>query len=107
MENYKLIKQFATNTYALFNMREDPMEHNNVIDSAPNAVELIEIMDSVLQTNASMYSGLEAKKTTLDDKPPNGSKSSAIYASARDLVQCSRVLLAVSRSSLTLFFGSV
>ena len=68
MENYKLIKQFATNTYALFTLREDPMEHNNVIDSAPNAVELIEKMDSLIQANASVYDGIETKQTTLDDE---------------------------------------
>ena len=35
-----------------------------MIDSAPNAVELIEKMDSLLQANASVYDGIEAKETT-------------------------------------------
>jgi arylsulfatase A-like enzyme len=68
MENYKLIKQLETNDHLLFNMREDPMERENVIDSAPNALELIEKMDSVLQANASMYEGIEVKETTLDEE---------------------------------------
>jgi arylsulfatase A-like enzyme len=68
MGNYKLIKQSKTNTHLLFDMREDPMERENVIDSAPNAAELIEKMESVIQANASMYDEVEVEKTTLDEK---------------------------------------
>ncbi len=68
MEDYKLIKQLATNDHALFNMRVDPMERENVIDSAPSALELIDKMNSVLQANAAMYEGIEVKETTLDEE---------------------------------------
>ena len=69
MGNYKLIKQLAkTNVHLLFDMRKDPMERVNLIDSAPNAIELIEKMDSLIQANASMYDGIETKKTTLDEE---------------------------------------
>jgi arylsulfatase A-like enzyme len=68
MGNYKLIKQLKTNAYSLFNMSEDPTEHENVIDSAPNGAVLIEKMDSLLQMYASMYDGIEAKKITLDEE---------------------------------------
>ena len=44
------------------------MELVNVIDSAPNALELIEKMDSLIQANASVYDEIEAKKTTLDEE---------------------------------------
>jgi arylsulfatase A-like enzyme len=68
MGNYKLIKQSKTNTHLLFDMREDPMERENVIDSAPNAAELIEKMESLIQVNASIYEGLEAKKISLGEE---------------------------------------
>ena len=54
--------------HLLFDMRADPMGRERVIDSAPNAVELIEKMDSLLQANASVYDGIEAKETTLDEE---------------------------------------
>ena len=66
VENYKLIKQLTTDDYVLFDMREDPMERENVIDSVPTAKELIEKLDFLLEANASMYVGIEEKKTTLD-----------------------------------------
>jgi hypothetical protein len=56
------------NVHLLFDMREDPMEHENVIDSAPNAAELIETLDFLIQANASMYGGIEAEKTSLDEQ---------------------------------------
>ncbi len=68
MGNYKLIKKLKSGAYLLFDMREDPMERENVIDSAPNAAELIEKMESVIQANASMYDEVEVEKTTLDEK---------------------------------------
>ena len=69
MGNYKLIKRLGTNNvHLLFDMHEDPMERGNVIDSAPNAAELIDKMDSLVQANASMYGGIEAEKTTLDEE---------------------------------------
>jgi arylsulfatase A-like enzyme len=66
--NYKLIKQLRTNSHSLFDMRKDPMERENVIDSAPNAAELIEELDSLLEKNASMFEGIVATTTTLDDE---------------------------------------
>ena len=68
--NYKLIKQLTkTNTHLLFDMREDPMERVNLIDSAPNAGELIEQLDSLIQLQMTVvYDGIETKKTTLDEE---------------------------------------
>ncbi|MCH8084562.1 MAG: hypothetical protein IH885_10040 [Myxococcales bacterium] len=68
MGNYKLIKRMKTNNHMLFDMREDPMERENLIDSASIAVELIEKIDFLIEANASMYGGIEAEKTTLDEK---------------------------------------
>ena len=65
---FKLIKQMTTNDYLLFDMHEDPLERENVVERAANAAELTERLESLLQTNAAMYGDVEAKETTLDEE---------------------------------------
>lgn len=68
MGNYKLIKRLKTNNHMLFDMREDPMERENLVDSESIAAELIEKIDFLIEANASMYAGIEGEKTKLDEK---------------------------------------
>jgi len=66
--DFKLIKQLKQGTHLLFDTRKDPQERVDIFDSAPNAAELAEKMGRLLEANASMYEGFDAKTTTLDEE---------------------------------------